>query len=659
MLKAFRDNLKYLSWVLWLVIIVFIGGLFFGFGDFSPVDLGGPNDAAATIGDQKITYPEFQRAYQSREAFLRQTYGDGFTAETARQMGLPLQVMNELVSSRILRAEARRIGLRVTDAEVQKEILEQAAFKDADGLFVGEDIYRNLLRRAGYTTDSFESAIRSDLLAQKLQAVLSDSVYLADTEVERAYRDQVERVEIRYLQLPFARFAGQVTADPAAVESYFAERREEFRLPEKRRVSYLLLDPLVLEPTVAVGDDEISAYYEQNREQFTQEERVRARHILLRVEDPGATDAVVEDPATADAVEARLLEIRSRIEAGEDFAALASELSDDPSSKVRGGDLGFFGRGAMVGEFEDAAFGGAVGELVGPIRTNFGFHLIEVLEKQAGGTRNLEEAREEIRSGLVAERAADLAETRARELAALARRDKPADAAAFAALADGELGVELRSLEPFGRDDVVPGIGRATPFSIAAFELEAGESSEAVQVTDGWAVLRVDDVVPPRLPELAEVRREVESAVLTREQRLAAERRLDEARGSLAAGATLEEVAAEMDLEVQESGEFGNDGRITALGSQPELAATALALDVGAIGGPVVVGNNLVLFEVSARQRFDAEKFAAEREQTREGLESQRLQLMLSSLIERRREEMGLRLDPAFVENFQLPGGIT
>jgi peptidyl-prolyl cis-trans isomerase D len=489
--------------------------------------------------------------------------------------------------------------------------------------------------------------------------VLSDSVYLADTEVERAYRDQVERVEIRYLQLPFARFAGQVTADPAAVESYFAERREEFRLPEKRRVSYLLLDPLVLEPTVAVGDDEISAYYEQNREQFTQEERVRARHILLRVEDPGATDAVVEDPATADAVEARLLEIRSRIEAGEDFAALASELSDDPSSKVRGGDLGFFGRGAMVGEFEDAAFGGAVGELVGPIRTNFGFHLIEVLEKQAGGTRNLEEAREEIRSGLVAERAADLAETRARELAALARRDKPADAAAFAALADGELGVELRSLEPFGRDDVVPGIGRATPFSIAAFELEAGESSEAVQVTDGWAVLRVDDVVPPRLPELAEVRREVESAVLTREQRLAAERRLDEARGSLAAGATLEEVAAEMDLEVQESGEFGNDGRITALGSQPELAATALALDVGAIGGPVVVGNNLVLFEVSARQRFDAEKFAAEREQTREGLESQRLQLMLSSLIERRREEMGLRLDPAFVENFQLPGGIT
>jgi len=400
---------------------------------------------------------------------------------------------------------------------------------------------------------------------------------------------------------------------------------------------------------VAVGEEEIAAYYKENRERFSQEERVRARHILLRV----------EDPALSGEVEARLAQIRSRIEGGEDFATLARELSDDPSSNVRGGDLGFFGRGAMVSEFEDAAFGGAPGQLVGPIRTNFGFHLIEVLEKQAGGTRSLEEARDEIQSSLLAERAADLAATKAGDLAALARREKPADAAALEALAAGEPGVEFQTLEPFARDDVVPGIGRATPFSSAAFALEAGETSEAIQVTDGWAVLRVDEVVPPRLPELSEVRREVESAVLTREQQAAAERRLEESQARLADGATLDEVAAELDLEVQESGPFGNDGRITSLGSQPELTAAALALDVGQVGGPVRVGNNLVLFEVSDRQRFDPQQFAAEREATREGLENQRLQLMLSSLVERRREEMGVRLDPGFVENFQLPTGTT
>jgi peptidyl-prolyl cis-trans isomerase D len=649
MLKAFRDNLKYLSWVLWVVIAAFVGFMFVDFGSISPVGPGGASDSAATVGDQRITYPQFQRAYESQESFLRQTYGDGFTRETARQMGLPLQVMNDLISSRILHVEAQRIGLKVTDGEVQKQILEQAAFKDEDGRFVGEETYRGILRRAGYTPDSFESAIRGELLTEKLQTVLSESVYIADAEVERSYREQVERAEIRYLQLPFARFADQAAPEQAALEGYFAEHREEFRLPERRRVSFLLVDPLALEPTVAVGEEEIAAYYDDNREEYTQEEQVRARHILLRV----------NEDSEASAVEARLLEIRSRIEAGEDFAALAGELSDDPGSKARGGDLGFFGRGAMVGAFEDAAFGGAPGELVGPIRTNFGYHLIEVVEKQAGGTRSLEETRDEIYSSLVAARATRLAQTRASDLAALVLRDKPADAAAFEALADGEQGVEFQSLAAFGRDDVVPGIGRATSFTSAAFALETGATSEAVQVTDGWAVLHVDEILPPRLPELGEVLRQVESAVLTQAQRLAAERRLEAARQSLAGGATMEEVAAEMDLEVQESGEFGGDGRITSLGSQPTLAAAALALDSGEVGEPVAVDNSLILFRVSDRQRFDPQQFAAAKEETRDGLERQRLQLMLSSLIEQRRRELGVQLDPSFVQNFQSPIGAT
>ena len=556
--------------------------------------------------------------------------------------------MNQLIANSILNAEARRIGLRVTDREVQEAILEQPSFQDGDGHFIGEEVYRNLLRRYGYTTESFESSIRSELLTEKLQTILSESVYVAEAEVERAYRDQVERAEIRYLQLPIARFAGQVTADEATVEAYFDNNQEEFRVPEKRRVSYLLVDPLALEPTVAVGEEEIRAYYDDNPDLYTQEEQVRARHILLRV----------EDDSRAAAVEARLSDIRSRIAGGEDFATLAAEISDDPGSKTRGGDLGFFGRGTMIGAFEDAAFGAAPGELVGPLRTSFGYHLIEVLEKRPGGTRELDEVREEIHSSLVAERAAELAAAKAEELADLVLKQKPADAAALEALAAGEPGVEFQSLEPFGRDDVVPGIGRATPFSATAFSLELGESSEATRVTDGWAVLRLDEIVPPRLPELAEVRRQVESAVLTDLQREAAERRLEEARLSLAGGATLDEVADELDLEVKDSGPFGGDGRITGLGSQPELAAAALALDTGQVGGPVAVGNNLILFEVGERQRFDAVQFAAVREQTREGLEQERLQLMLTSIIEKRREEMGVALDPSFVENFELDAGI-
>ena len=160
-------------------------------------------------------------------------------------------------------------------------------------------------------------------------------------------------------------------------------------------------------------------------------------------------------------------------------------------------------------------------------------------------------------------------------------------------------------------------------------------------------------------PEGQAFQGEVESVVLIHEQRLAGERELEEVRRSLDGGTTLDEAAEGLDLEVEESGSFGAEGRIAALGTQPDLAAAALALDAGGIGGPVAVGNNLILFEVEERQRFDPAEFESAREQTREGLERQRLNAMLSSLIERRREELGVTLGTTFRENFLQPADAT
>ncbi len=643
MLKVLRDNLKYLSWVLWLVIAVFILFVFVDFGATVPT-AGGDTDAAATVGGEKITYSQFQRAYQAQEDRLRQAYGEGFTRETARQMGLPLQVMNQLIAQRILDGEARRAGLRVTDEEVRRVILEEGAFRDSDGRFVGEEIYRQMLRRAGYTPESFERAVREDLLSEKLRTVLEQSVFVSDAEVERAYREQVESAAIRYLSLPASRYAEQVEITPAEVEAYFGEHREELRIPEKRQVSYLLVDPVALEATVEVSAADIRAYYDDNRDDYTQDEQVRARHILLRV----------SDEAAAGEVESRLRGIRQRIEAGEPFAELAAQLSDDPGSKTRGGDLGFFGRGQMIAAFEEAAFGAQPGELVGPLRTDFGYHLIEVLEKRPGGTRSLDEVRAEIRSRLAAERAASLAESKARELAQQARREQVATGAALAALAAGEAGIEQRTPPAFARDEAVPQIGRATAFTTTAFELAPGELSEPVRTGRGWAVLLLEAVEPPRLPELDEARARVEQEVRRGKQLAAAEAALAAERERLAAGeATLDQVAERLDLEVQESGPFGGDGRVGSLGRQPGLAAAALALDAGQLGGPLAVDQGVVLFEVAERQRFDAGEFAAARDQTRQQLEQERFAQLLSSLIESRREEMKVSFDPNFLANFQ------
>jgi len=180
MLKVFRDNLKYLSWVLWLVILVFILFVFVDFGATVP---GGTiaSDAAATLGKQEISFEEFERAYRQRENFYRQQFGDQFSADLARQMGLPSQVMDELVANRILLAEADRMGLQVTDGELRDEILAQPVFLDEFGKFIGWDAYEQILKRNRLTSDGFEASIRQDLLADKVRSILAQNVYVTDS----------------------------------------------------------------------------------------------------------------------------------------------------------------------------------------------------------------------------------------------------------------------------------------------------------------------------------------------------------------------------------------------------------------------------------------------------------------------------------------------
>ena len=466
MLKVFRDNLKYLSWVLWLVIAVFILFVFVDFGGSVP-GAGPTNEAAVTVDKHEISYADFERAYRQSEDTYRQLYGDQFSGETARQLGLPMQVLNGLVADKILLLEAERMGLVVTDEELRHEILEFPAFQAPDGGFIGAEEYDRILRRGGYTSDSFEDLMRTDLLTQKVRSVLAASVFVPDSDVEKTYRQRTEQARIRFLKLPWTSLNEDVSIAEDELVAYFEENRESFRIGERRVVEYLLVNRREIQDTLNVGAEQIQAYYDENPDEFNRREQIRARHILLQV----------SDDRTADQARSQLQEAKQRLAAGADFAALAAELSDDPGSKARGGDLGLFGRGDMVAPFEEAAFGAQPGEIVGPVETDFGFHLIEVLEKQPGGTVDLEEAEEGIRSRLLAERAQTATEEKAKQIV-----ERLSDGASetLEAIAAEESGVAFVTTDPFGRDDNIPGIGRAGQFTVAAFGLEREEISEPV-----------------------------------------------------------------------------------------------------------------------------------------------------------------------------------
>ena len=379
------------------------------------------NNVAATVGSYEISYADFEQAYRQQEAQLESVYGDRIDPEMARRLGLYQQVMEYLVTERVLLSEADRLGVEVTDGEVRDAILEYPVFQDEQGSFIGQERYQSILRDNRWSSADFEESVRKDMLTDRVRAILNQNVYVSAAEVEESYRDQAEKAKIRFFRLSSSDFGDQVELEEAEVAAYFAENQSHFEVPEKRVVDYLLIDRAQIQGSLEISDPEIGAYYQENQADYTQEEQVQARHILVRTGDERSIEEATK----------LIAEARARIERGEDFAEVAGELSDDPGSKSRGGDLGSFGRGQMVGAFEEAAFGAQPGDLVGPVETNFGVHLIEVLAKTEGGVQPLEQVAAGIRNRIASERSLTLADSKATEIGERIAREKITDAADF------------------------------------------------------------------------------------------------------------------------------------------------------------------------------------------------------------------------------------
>jgi len=638
MLKVFRDNIKNLAWILWVIIALFVLALAADFG--ASVRGRGQSGAAATVGGESVSLAEFQREYRQLQNLYRQVYGDQLTPEMEKQMRLPLQALDRAVNQKILMAEARRLGLTVSDAELQQRILQEPVFQDEQGRFVGEERYMQILQSNQLNPGNFEAEIRQELLLKKLSDALSANLYVGEDEIQRAYREQVERAKIRYLQLPRGRFATEVQVQPAELNAYFNAHQQELRLPEQREAAYLLVNGYQMAAQVQPGEPEMRSWYEAHKAELTQEEQVRARHILVMVNDQRSDEQARQ----------RIEAAKQRLQAGADFAAVAREISDDPASKNAGGDLGYFGHNKMVKEFEEAAFGAQPGKLVGPVKSSFGYHLLEVTDKRPGGTPSFEQVKEQVRARVSAERMQQLAESRAKELAGRLAKDKPGSAEGLRPLAQPP-GVTFAETGRFGAQDPVPGFGPSSPFSTAAFALKKGEVSQAVQVPQGWAVIYLKDVYPPRIPALAEVEPRVRAAVASQKQQQAVMQKLAAARRG---GKTLDQVAAELGAEVKETAEFDGQGTIPGLGYNPELVKAALALPAGQLGGPVADAQGALLFQVTDHKGWDPKQYASNREQTRATLVQQKLSHLQGALIEQRRRELNVEYDRQLLEQLGL-----
>jgi peptidyl-prolyl cis-trans isomerase D len=537
------------SWVvriaLGLITLVFI--FFMGGGG----RLSSGQAALAKVGGETITAADFEQAWHRNEAFYREQYGDKLNAELLRALDIPSMTLNQLVDSAVLRGEAERIGLRVPDDAVRDKIRGLDAFQ-REGEF-SPAIYRASLARRGMSATSFEEGLRRDILAQQLVDVIRRGVHVTEDEALAQWIDSAEKIVLSYVAIPTGDLESQVAVDEEALTRYFDDHAEAYRQPEAVRVRYLPYSPQSFSEGATVSDEAIEEYYVLHEDDFKHPETVSARHILKKV-DPDAGDDVKA------AARAAIENVKKRLDAGEDFAKVAEEESEDPGSASHGGDLGAFKRGAMVKPFEDAAFSLEVGQTSDIVETPFGFHIIRVYDHQPAGTQPLDDVRAEITDKLkdkaAADRAFDLAASDALEL-----REGRSD---FNKVAS-ERGLEVKTTDMISKGAVVPDVGSDPAFVNTALGLASeGATSDPVHVGSSYYVLQLVERRASHVPEMSEARDKVERDYRRDQAAELAQKKASELIAQLEAGKSLDDLAAEQSLEVKETEPFTRRSGIVA-----------------------------------------------------------------------------------------------
>jgi len=534
----------------------------------APSDQGGNrgNDVAASVNGSEISYDTFQSNYSNLYNLYQNIYQGNFNAELEKQLNLPKQALQQLIEEELLIQQADQLNLTVTKAELVDSIAKYDAFQ-LNGEF-NRDRYLEVLNYQRLNPEQFENSQQRQLLTQKIRTKLQQGASVSDTELESAFHNENDTVNLSYVWLTPELVESKVKITADGLKNFFTEHIEEFRIPEKISLRYLQFDPARYTDKIGtLGDEELQRYYRRNLDQFEIKEQVTASHILLSV----AKDA---DAETIEKRQQLAQDLLQQLHDGADFAQLAKTHSDDTSNAAKGGQLGSFGRGVMVGEFEKAAFALRPGQLSDVVRTPFGFHIIKVEEYIEPGVKPLVDVIGKVKAGLKLEKSQQLAYEMAMDAYNINRKTGDLNAAATA----NDLGIKETGF--FAANTAIDGIGNIPAISQTAFTLKEGELARPIQTTQGVFLLTLKQRQDSYLPELAEVKTRVEQAYRVEQAQSLVRELADTLLDQAVAKKNLETAAKALKLNVEESGDFSRSAGtfIPRIGQSPELSGVAFSL---------------------------------------------------------------------------------
>jgi peptidyl-prolyl cis-trans isomerase D len=628
MLDRMRQHRNWLKWSLLLVCLAFV---VFYIPSFLP---GFSSDAAssdtiARIEGQQITAAEFRRVYQSQLQAYRTAYGGQMTDQLLKQLGVEQQILQQMLEERAAIAEAARLNLRVSDEEVRQRILSFASFQE-NGQFIGEQRYMQVLRaqRPPVSPAEFEENLRRSLLVDKLRTSLTAWISIPDQEVDREYRRRNDKVKLAIVGLTADTFRPQVAVSDAETAAYFDAHKADFRIPEKRRIRYLLVDVDGIRSRTIVPTADIERVYNANIEQYSTPEQIRASHVLLKTD--GKDDA---------AVKARAEELLKQARGGADFAELARKNSEDETTAKNGGDLDYFGRGRMVPEFDQVAFAMQPGDLSDLVKTSFGYHIIKLVDKKPGTTKTLAEVRQQISDQLMVERAqaqaADMAQTLAKEISKPADLDKAAKAH----------GLTVQDSAFFARDEPTLSLGNSPEAVARVFQMKTGEVEGPLRTSRGPAFVTLIGTQQSYVPKLDEVKERVHEEVVKQKARELSQQRAATLAATLKTAPDFEKAAKAAGVEAKTTEFITRDSPLPDLGVAAAVQDAAFTLALGATSDPIPTDAGTAIVKLIDKQEVTPAELAAARDKFRDELLNDRRGRFFSAYMGKARQKMKIEVN--------------
>jgi peptidyl-prolyl cis-trans isomerase D len=621
-----------------VIVLVLSGGMLLYLVPTGPGSTQLATDTVAKVGDQTITVADIrQQLNQIKQTNQVPPMLEPYYAQ---------RILQQLLLEKEMEYEAGQLGIRVSNDEIADRIklILPAAFNG--GTPIAPDQYAALVQsRTQMSVSQFEETVRQGMLQEKFQKLVTDGISAGPAELQEEFVYRNEKVKLDYAYIKPEDLLAKITVTDAEVNAAYEKNKASYLVPEKRVVRYAIVDTNQIRQGLQITDAQLKEQYDKNIQDYQVPDRVHVEHILLMT--VGKTDAEVDE------IKKKAQDILNQAKKGSNFEDLAKKYSEDPGTKDKGGDLGWVTHGQTVPEFEKAAFSLPKGSISDLVKTQYGFHILKIMDKESAHTKPFDEVKDSIRTPLLLSEADKKASEIADKLSQAIRQSNKVSLDELAQ----QYHLTVGETRPVAATDSLIELGNSQDVKVSdsIFRLRQGELSLPVHTDRGYLVLSVKQILPSHQGSLEEVRDKVVAQLKQEKASAEARTKADELIAKAKAGEKFDAAAKALGLEAKTSDDFARAGSIANVASGKQLSA-AFQLKPGDVGPPLNLGANWVVYKVVDKQEPKPEDFEKQKKEITDAvLQNKRsiaFEAFRTALEERLKKEGKLQMMPEKLKTF-------